>query len=273
MNKLITTHEGGFPLKMEDLEWMQNATKDLINMVLKPFIPEGQNIFPLAGLQLDGSGNLSEGVVWHDGEVFRTNAVPYPAPGEVSGDTINIYGKITEAFDADGVKVFKDGNQHEVYAIRSIHLEWKEIDTQGEDEIDMGYSGVIAPNYLKQKFHKNIEEIVLSDKLVSEVVLSRTIGPGDLIPGTYTVTGKRMFDFIKQISGRLYVEDLNVGDTIEVLPSQWRPAQPLIVDVPVLGFDKQVRIKIQQDGHIKIERYIDGSFPAGILSVDNIVYS
>ncbi len=110
MKHLITNNLGGFRLRMEDFQFMQEAYKEAIKGMLS-FTSEP--VFIISGCEATylspGTWQISEGFVWIQNEMCYMPAHTFNllAPNVI----IDIY----EEYDPMGLKVFKNSSEHEVY--------------------------------------------------------------------------------------------------------------------------------------------------------------
>lgn len=121
MNKLITTNEGGFPLKMDDFKWMQDGSIEVMKSLISPYLDDGEETMILSGFKsIDFNFNfnimtITGGYVYHKGEIYPFAGSSYhtlfigPQPAN--------YLNFSHDFDNQGLKTFKNGDQHEAYQL------------------------------------------------------------------------------------------------------------------------------------------------------------
>lgn len=114
MNRLDTTHLGGFPLALNDFRFIDDSVRlaiaDLVNAV-----SGSESLVILYGCRMTNMGNytsVSEGAIFYQGEIFHV------FPHNFSGTTSAPYLNLIIENDPTGSKTFFDGTQHQVYEIR-----------------------------------------------------------------------------------------------------------------------------------------------------------
>jgi hypothetical protein len=118
MNRLLTTDTGGFPFNLNDLRFIDDATrlalKDIMNSIV------GDQACYMHGCQVTpiepGDGHhISDGAIFYQGEIWHV----YEHTLDYSG--IPVWAFYTSN-DPDGNKTFKDALQHNTYQIRKAIL-------------------------------------------------------------------------------------------------------------------------------------------------------
>lgn len=118
MNRLKTTDNGGFPLELDDLRWMDDGYRDAFKMLCNVL---GDN-FIISGFEVDGFGTNSTtwaaGIVVLNGELFRVDA------STISQNTVGGFGyvEIVTTNDPAGLETFENNVQYNTYEIRKATL-------------------------------------------------------------------------------------------------------------------------------------------------------
>ncbi|MDP2723215.1 MAG: hypothetical protein Q8O72_10690 [Bacteroidales bacterium] len=118
MNKLKTTDIGGFPLRLDDLRWLDDAQREAFMAVIKTLIGE-YDYARLFGCDLidteQGTIECTSGYVYFNDEIF------YVEPSWVN-DSFNpsqMFFVEDVSYDTPaGLKTFEDTTTHETYEIR-----------------------------------------------------------------------------------------------------------------------------------------------------------
>lgn len=129
MNKLINTHNGGYPFVLDDLRFVDTSVRDafkgVVSAVARPtltndgFLFDNQD-FP-DSVSVSNSWIFPETYCYLNGEIYlipETTLNSLPATGKYYILETNI----TNSGTAPGLKVFQDGLSHETYQIRSAKL-------------------------------------------------------------------------------------------------------------------------------------------------------
>lgn len=116
MKYLKTDINGGFPLVNDDLQWIQDANKEVILDILKSFNLNPNTNCILYGCEVNDMGtyySINAGAILLGGEVCKVDAHTVNKP---SGALQN-YWIYDIQWDSNGLKVFEDGNSHNTYQI------------------------------------------------------------------------------------------------------------------------------------------------------------
>lgn len=265
MNKLVTTNDGGFPLKMDDFKWMQDATREALKGLISSYL-DSSGVLILSGLEKTnipfplGSYEYREGYVFINGEVCYV-------PGLTMSYLVvgaDAYLIPVTSFDPAGIRMFKDASSHDTYQINTAKI----IITANPPANAILLSSI-----------NRIEDVVyewMNNKIIpSSELLNITIPNTGLIPGTYILKGSVDFSKYKRLSGRVYCEDIQVGDTIAQLPPDYYPNETLMLGViGYSGADSvQLRVELNQLGKLICRDFLSPQMSAFILSLDGVEYS
>jgi len=129
MKKLITTHEGGMPLTLDRIRWMDEGINEALHAICRSLLPPGATSLILEGCEVVSAGggdqyNVSAGWLYRDeagnGRICRVlahtfsyqGADPFPAVGTTPRwmDSMN--------FDASGSVTFHDGSNKQVHGVQ-----------------------------------------------------------------------------------------------------------------------------------------------------------
>lgn len=120
--KYVKSTEGvGFPLRMDDLRYMHESAKEVIDAIGYALL---QNSDPSYGLHLKGgfsfsgtTGTITEGYIYFLGEIFYVPAQSTEAPD------MNYVGWYLEPEDVtEAYRVFKDGDTYGIHIRRQLKL-------------------------------------------------------------------------------------------------------------------------------------------------------
>lgn len=117
MNRLLTNINGGFPYRLDDIRWEQDAYRLAFADLCKSI---GLN-FILYGCEVTDGGttwNVSEGAVVLNGEICHFTA------GNITKHPVlkDIYLKLAISYDPSGTKTFLDTTSNDTYQIRKATL-------------------------------------------------------------------------------------------------------------------------------------------------------
>jgi len=116
MNKLLTPN-GGMPLHGDDLQWIQDGTKEAIKGLFHIFSSPATGNLILSGCALidNGGGNytITEGYVLIAYEVCHV-----PNHSFDTADLTDSSIKLSVTYDASGLDVFADAVSRDTYEIR-----------------------------------------------------------------------------------------------------------------------------------------------------------
>lgn len=121
MNRLKTTDTGGFPLRLDDFRWLDEAEREAFLGVVKTLIGDEEQCI-LYGCEITiepGTGwDCTEGFVFFNDEIYYVAAhwVDWPT------DPYSLYFEEDIDHDSDGYKVFENTGTHETYEIRRAKL-------------------------------------------------------------------------------------------------------------------------------------------------------
>jgi len=121
MNRLIT-YIGGLPLKLNDLNFIQDAVKSVLEGVVKGFAPSVN--FKISGCEVLKSNETtyvcSSGWIFLNGEILFVKEHTKVSSGDK--DTPCFF-KLSTSYNPAGRKVFKKGGTKDCYQIREAVLE------------------------------------------------------------------------------------------------------------------------------------------------------
>ena len=106
MNKLITTNNGGFPLKLDDFRFIDEANRTSLKAIMSAFGVDNMTVILLSGCTRSvatGTVTISEGYISIGGEICYVPSHSYSAPTSSQKE----YWVINTAFDNAGLKSFQ----------------------------------------------------------------------------------------------------------------------------------------------------------------------
>jgi len=119
MDKLFTTNTGGFPLKSDDLRFMDASYRDAFKALLKGLLGSYANGV-IIGCRVEDDGPVvyvHEGYIAYQDEIWY---VPDHTVTIVSGQTMYFYPELT--WDAAGSKIFQSTDVYDTYQVRRMKL-------------------------------------------------------------------------------------------------------------------------------------------------------
>lgn len=128
MKKLIMTHEGGMPLNLDQLRWLDNGINEALHAICRSLLPPGATSLVLEGcditpVQNTDQFNVSDGWLYrHEGggKICRVQAHTFSYQGaDPFPDTgLTPRWMDTTSFDASGSVTFHDGSNKQVHAVQ-----------------------------------------------------------------------------------------------------------------------------------------------------------
>jgi hypothetical protein len=115
MNNLKTTDLGRMPIVLDDLRFINDSLKEVINGIVAH---DTSSVVILSGCEIDytslsaGTLNMTAGAVYYNGEIYSVNAVT-----SMTYD-LTVRWEIEETNDPAGLKTFASGTSHNTYKIR-----------------------------------------------------------------------------------------------------------------------------------------------------------
>lgn len=116
MNKLNTTDNGGFPLDLDDIRWLQDGIAEGFKGLLSAFGINPADSFIISGCAVvDNAPNydIAEGYISLNGEVLY---VPAHSLAQTGGHTY--YWDLEVTYDSSGLESFRNGTSYDTYEIR-----------------------------------------------------------------------------------------------------------------------------------------------------------
>ena len=244
MNKLTTINNGGFPVFLDDLRWVENANFIAFKGVLSMLGSDAFNVIVLSGCVRSVVGStvsFSTGYVVMNGEIFFV-------PAHSFTDDSFEYWTITESFDANGDKTFFNAVTNQTYLIRTA--------TVVPSPVDLSLSGFDPANSLK--YFDLIRDGIDTNFWINLITIAG--GGGSIPAGTYEFDYKKGADGFIHLRGTYPIEDIGSGavnELIGTLPTGFRPAkvqkQVISIGTDVSGNVKFSTIEIATNGEVRIK--------------------
>lgn len=117
MNKLKTDYSGGFPVKLDDLRWVDNSIRTSLKGILSAFGVADSTAIKLSGCNRTvsvGIVTISEGYVSIGGEVCYVPEHTYSNPSLGQSE----YWGIDITYDGAGTKTFQNESVNDTYEVR-----------------------------------------------------------------------------------------------------------------------------------------------------------
>lgn len=241
MNKLKTDITGGFPIKLDDFRWTDNAYRSAFTGMISGFGITDNEAVILSGCDRSltgGTVTISEGYVSIGGEICY---VPEHSYTEPTGGDVE-YWDIDVSYDTAGLKMFQSTVSHDTY----------------EQRIGKIIVASSTPaGYTEYNLAKDIFEIIRI-KINTGVwnVFTNQVIPG---VGTFTTKYKKLPTEFVHFSGIFYYEDPGIGSIdllIGTLPVGYRPvaekrfmvstgnsAGTVYISILTIGTNGEMRIK------------------------------
>ena len=116
MNKLDTSNNGGMPVELDDLEWLDTAYRDAWKGLLSAFGNTLPTSFKLSGCIVTVAGNTyswTAGYIALEGEILKVDAGSVTVSNMHSAKWL-----LQETYDISGNDQFFDTNSYDTYQIR-----------------------------------------------------------------------------------------------------------------------------------------------------------
>lgn len=235
MNKLITTPNGGFPLRSNDFRFIDESVRDafkgIVSMLYSGSVMNNEAVI-LSGCELTHLGgasyNRSEGFISIGGEICYF-------PGQTYANVFGFpkYFTIDVTNDPAGTKIFFDGVTRETYQIRVAKI--------------VASSGIVPTGYTNVTQIKTAIEVLaekLSDTEWLDLPDSLDEYPSEFGPAKYM---KDALGFV-HLKGHFTAEDPSPDSTIGNLPNGFKPLEP--IQISYWAGSVMIQIKIETDGNI-----------------------
>lgn len=244
MNQLKTTINGGFPIVLDDLRWMDAAYRSAITGILSPLGSDAFNVIIISGCARSGVSStvtIAAGYVLMNGEIFKVSAHSFTLAAYE-------YWNIEETYDAAGTKVFADAVSNDTYLIRQAKVQ---------------PSAVALPGLIK--FVESLHYLrVLRDAIDYnswQTLINLVVpGGGSVTPGTYTVGYKIDAAGFVHFRGQFPYEDPGAGAVnilVATLPVGARPVQKMryVVSTGMIagGSTSFAQIEVYTNGEVRIK--------------------
>lgn len=233
MNKLITTPNGGFPLRSNDFRFIDESVRDAFKGVVSMLY--SNNVMNNEAVILSGCTRVLDGVFTNinPGYLSIGGEVCY-FPG-ASGLLLlnNMYWDIDVDYDTDGDKILKNGNPHQAYQTRVAKISFALI------TVPLGYTAVnstpTATVKLQQKLEANCVWANLPDAVYEDPFVSGAP------------------KYLKDVSGFVHLKgvwnnsDPSPDNLIGRLPSGFRPSEDMQFSIWNGATQRQILIKTDGD--------------------------
>lgn len=264
MNRIETTHNGGFPLVLDDYRFEHAAIAEAIKGVMSPYgVDTAAQSFVVVGCEF--TGTLPEvyaaGWICYKGEIVKCDGgtVPTPAVGQI------VYWAIQETFDPSGSKSFQNQTTNNVYVIRRAVL------VVGPAPVD--YMPKIAARLDTLMYNRLNALGLFANRLQEAWREVGTVGnpPFDVPSGWINATGHGpACAFYKDHMGIVHIRGavrdgtLSLGAVIFILPTSYRPDTGRIIYLPAYDASSTsvinwIRVQIETDGRIITHSYAASS--------------
>ena len=117
MNNLKTTDTGGFPLKLDDFRFVNNAVLEAFKGMMSMYDVTDSHAVILSGCartSASGTTSIAQGYISIGGEICFVPAHSYPTPSLGQ----NEYWMIDVSYDTSGNKTFQSTTPHNTYEVR-----------------------------------------------------------------------------------------------------------------------------------------------------------
>lgn len=238
MKKLKTDLNGGFPLVLDDIRWMNSGLIEALMQSWSKYINGNQTIISGCSTVLSGGNyTVQEGYMWHFGEVCYV-------PAQVVPDSSKAFQffDLSVTYDPAGSKTFLTSSppNYDTYEIRTLVL-------IQSDSLPTGYLSLGTIPEIN-------EGVRLSLNLIKPT-------PWLLIPSSF-------YDIVKPEGGPQYKVDTSgfihlrgaitkagsfTNATVGVLPPGARPLKDIVLNMYNVGYDVWYTLTIQSvTGNINV---------------------
>lgn len=119
MNRLKTNIDGGFPLRLDDFRWTEEANKEALTGLVRALIgsEDGAKLYGCVVVDTE------QGDVWtcSDGFIYMNDEIFYVAEQSIV-NTGTLWFEELITYDASGNKTFEDASTNDTYEIRRAQL-------------------------------------------------------------------------------------------------------------------------------------------------------
>lgn len=205
MHKINWNNTGGHPLRMDDLDFMQESAIDAVNGIISALQTAGQNHFILSGCKQQANFDVTSGWIVLNGELRKFNgytappyALPYPSFYAFAAN---------DYYDTNLTVTYKDQSQKDIYNYRSAQVvvlsspdankpavgslqrwddPWHEVGTTNEPALGAGWTnGGQTSTISNAAFRKDINGEVILKGGVSHLVSSSPLTAAFTLPSSY----------------------------------------------------------------------------------------
>lgn len=233
MNKLITTPNGGFPLRSNDFRFIDESVRDafkgIVSMLYSGSVMNNEAVI------LSGCSKVFDGSFW------TVNAGYLSIGGEICyypGATGLIlfpfsFWDIDIEYDVAGDKILKNGDPHQAYQTRLAQIRFTGI------TLPLGYTSVYSAQTATQKLQQKLEASCVWASL-----------PDASYEDTFAAGSPK---YLKDVSGFVHLKGVwyssgpGPGDLLGRLPSGFRPAEDMQFSIWNGAAQRQIIIKSDGD--------------------------
>jgi hypothetical protein len=211
MNKLITTNNGGFPLVLDDLRFLDEAYRDAFKHIIQGFIPDidvNNSALILKGCERTTVGIFPEIITTYNPGIVAINGEICVFDGLIEGIGPVRSWSLKADLDPSGTKVFKNGDSNTVYQLRTAEL-----------IIDLG-----SPTPLNYSLSKRLSTEIANT--VKSFSTTWQLLPGSLMQGSFA---EGQVSFMRDALGFVHLRGiwhstfLETNQLLGTLPLGFRP--------------------------------------------------
>lgn len=260
MNRLETNYNGGMPLDLDDIRWIDDAVREALKGSSIPWA----NYYVLTGCAVTTSAtkDIAEGYCVIDGEICYVPAHSVAIPGVMADHDWVI--QLEETFDSDGLETFENASSNDTYAIRRGKLAYADISKLPSGTLTpydeyLPADPDATPKSLKYFIAEAIETLIGE---YHEDWIAATLDPlwvehttvSVHTPGYRKEFGRVWFRGVIRDDGTITGDDL-----LFTLPTGYRPAENIVIH-QISDWDSgDASVRIQPDGEV---RYISTGSPS-----------
>lgn len=253
MKKLITTNNGGMPIVLDDLRFLESSYTEIINAIVAH---DNTNPVIISGCkydkeQLEDTNNLvmTAGYIYFAGEIYAVDAVNSALVGSES-----FYWNITTSYDPAGSKTFQNSAVHNTYQI-------KKAEVLKSDPIPTGKTAFSATKDIFEVYREGISD-------------NDTTDPMDTYINNFVSYINNPFLAKKGVSGQVVLSGLientsgisSADKVIGTLKNELRPSNPVYTKVIVLSnaltYLDESMVVIEPSGQVKFISQLSASYTA-----------
>lgn len=259
MNKLKTTDNGGMPLVLDDIRWIDEAYREAWFGFLSAFGIDPSTSFKISGCNISVSNQVAyttAGYISFCGEILKVDAHSYDFSANPNDPVVWM---VEETYDAAGNKQFFDASSHDTYQIRRGRLTteyaqdsmdcnapwlsqllapseeaWHYIGTNGEPAFESPWAN-FGFGYQNLRYKKDLHYYLMIDGAINGGVTGSIIFtlPSGYRPSTVRIVGVVGIGAITGGAGAALIKINTTGQVIIMFLAGWAGAAEVYLNIRV----------------------------------------